>query len=84
MTDYRLALLDQARTLRAQAEAAPPGRPGPVRSPCVAVCRMDPASGWCEGCWRTIGEIASWGQLDDADKLAVWRRIEQRAAIASP
>lgn len=43
----------------------------PVPSPCVNVCRMDAASGWCEGCLRTLDEIAAWSQLDDAHKLAV-------------
>ena len=84
MTDHRLALLDQARTIRAQAQAAPGGRCGPVRSPCVAVCRMAPSTGLCEGCWRTLDEIASWGQLDDADKRAVWYRVEQRIAAVLP
>lgn len=49
-------------------------------SPCVSVCRMDAGSGLCEGCLRTIDEIASWGLLDDAGKRAVWVSIEQRAA----
>ena len=26
----------------------------PVPSPCTDVCRMDEASGWCEGCARTL------------------------------
>jgi predicted Fe-S protein YdhL (DUF1289 family) len=50
-----------------------------VPSPCVSVCRMDAASGLCEGCLRTIEEIAAWGMLDDEDKRAVWLKIEQRA-----
>jgi predicted Fe-S protein YdhL (DUF1289 family) len=31
-----------------------------AQSPCVDVCRLDPATGWCEGCGRTGNEIASW------------------------
>jgi len=50
----------------------------PVPSPCTSVCRMNPDSGLCEGCWRTIDEIVQWGQLSDADKRAVWREIERR------
>ncbi|MEW6099315.1 MAG: DUF1289 domain-containing protein [Pseudomonadota bacterium] len=49
-----------------------------VRSPCVGVCRMDPATGWCEGCLRTIDEIASWSSLSDEDKRAVWVRLRER------
>jgi uncharacterized protein len=51
---------------------------GPPRSPCTNVCRIDPATGWCAGCWRTIDEIADWSSLDDAGKLDVWARIEAR------
>ncbi len=50
----------------------------PVPSPCVSVCRMVPATALCEGCFRTIPEIAGWSRSTDADKLAVWGRIEQR------
>ena len=47
-------------------------------SPCINVCRMHEASGLCEGCLRTIDEIASWSTLDDAAKRAVWDAIEVR------
>jgi predicted Fe-S protein YdhL (DUF1289 family) len=49
-----------------------------VPSPCINVCRMDSATGWCEGCLRTIDEIAAWGTMVDDDKRAVWRGLEQR------
>lgn len=49
-----------------------------VPSPCISVCRMDPASGWCEGCLRTIDEIAAWSVLDDEQKRAVWEMLPQR------
>ena len=31
-----------------------------VPSPCISVCVMDPASGLCAGCYRTLAEIADW------------------------
>lgn len=49
-----------------------------VPSPCRSVCRMDPAKALCEGCWRSIEEIAGWGRMADAQKLVVWERIEAR------
>ncbi len=49
-----------------------------VPSPCISVCRMDAATGWCEGCFRTLDEIAAWGRASDADKLQIWQRIEAR------
>lgn len=56
----------------------PPPASAGVASPCINVCRMDPASGFCEGCLRTIDEIAAWGAMTDEDKRAVWQRLEQR------
>jgi predicted Fe-S protein YdhL (DUF1289 family) len=43
---------------------------------------MDPASGLCEGCWRTIDEIVRWSRMTDADKRMVWSEIERRRASA--
>ena len=31
-----------------------------IESPCTLVCTMDPISGLCLGCARTLDEIASW------------------------
>jgi len=39
---------------------------------------MDEASGWCEGCLRTIDEIVAWGGMADDDKRAVWRQLAER------
>jgi predicted Fe-S protein YdhL (DUF1289 family) len=50
----------------------------PVASPCINVCRIDDATGWCEGCQRTLDEIAAWSMLDNAEKLAVWRALRDR------
>ena len=49
-----------------------------VPSPCISVCRMDAKSGLCEGCQRTLDEIAAWSVMDDADKQAVWDALPQR------
>ena len=51
-----------------------------VPSPCIDVCRIDAATGWCEGCLRTLDEIAGWGSLDDDNKRAVWRELPARRA----
>ena len=51
-----------------------------VPSPCINVCKMDASTGWCEGCLRTIDEIAGWSSFDDDAKRAVWDAIEARHA----
>jgi len=48
-----------------------------IVSPCVSVCRIDEARGFCVGCGRTRAEIAAWlGQSDD------WRQSAIRQASA--
>ncbi|MDM4764715.1 DUF1289 domain-containing protein [Pelomonas sp. SE-A7] len=49
-----------------------------VASPCINICRMHAASGLCEGCARTIDEIAGWSRMDDAGKRAVWALLPAR------
>ena len=52
--------------------------PPPVGSPCINVCRMDEATGFCQGCRRTLDEIACWSLLDDAEKREVWAQLPSR------
>ena len=59
------------------------GLDGDVPSPCQSVCKMDPGSECCEGCFRTLDEIAAWSRMGDEAKRAVWRAIGQRIASAS-
>ncbi len=54
-----------------------------VPSPCVSVCRMNDGTGLCEGCLRTLGEIAHWSRMDDAARRVVWTCIEQRIEKAA-
>ena len=49
-----------------------------VASPCVDVCRMDAASGYCEGCRRSLEEIACWSAYDPAEKRAVLALLPAR------
>jgi predicted Fe-S protein YdhL (DUF1289 family) len=50
----------------------------PVDSPCVNICRMDDATGWCTGCLRTLDEIGAWSMLDEDSKRAVWALLPAR------
>jgi predicted Fe-S protein YdhL (DUF1289 family) len=49
-----------------------------VESPCVSLCVMDAATGWCLGCGRTLGEITRWGETDQADRDAVMEKLPAR------
>jgi len=64
--------------LRKQARRVAAGNLADVPSPCISICRMDMNTGYCEGCRRTLDEIAAWGRMGDADKRAVWIEIAER------
>ena len=49
-------------------------------SPCISVCRLDPATQVCIGCGRTIAEIAAWPSLSEAERAAIVRRLKDSAA----
>ena len=68
MNSARELLLEKAR------EVDPAG---PVPSPCISVCRMDAVTGWCEGCFRTLDEIAGWGMY------ALWKYFTRYADKAT-
>lgn len=52
-----------------------------VKSPCSNVCKMHEPTGWCQGCARTIPEIAGWSKADDAGRLEILARLPARRAL---
>jgi predicted Fe-S protein YdhL (DUF1289 family) len=55
--------------------------PAPA-TPCVKICVMDPLSGFCIGCGRTIGEISLWPEMAAEERRAVMAGLESRMANA--
>lgn len=53
-----------------------------VQSPCIGVCTIDDATGFCQGCFRTLEEIQGWWDLDNATKAAVVGIAAAREAAA--
>jgi predicted Fe-S protein YdhL (DUF1289 family) len=47
-------------------------------SPCISVCRIDSATGLCEGCLRTLDEIADWPMLSVREKDALLWQLRER------
>ncbi len=50
-----------------------------VQSPCIGVCAMNDATGFCNGCFRTITEIQDWWDLDNIEKKKVVEDSNLRA-----
>ena len=53
-------------------------KPAQVPSPCVNVCQMDPQTGLCRGCLRTLDEIGAWMDYSVSEKLEVLARLDER------
>jgi uncharacterized protein len=49
-----------------------------IPSPCVGVCELDPTTGLCAGCMRTLDEIAAWPAATSEERLAIVRRLRAR------
>ncbi|NQU59165.1 MAG: DUF1289 domain-containing protein [Rhodospirillales bacterium] len=53
-----------------------------IESPCISVCKINPDSPFCTGCWRTKDEIKSWKEAGDDDRLAILGRSRDRREAA--
>ncbi len=47
-------------------------------TPCGAVCQIDPKTGWCLGCYRTLPEIAKWGKFSEDERQALLPELDRR------
>ncbi|MBI4693009.1 MAG: DUF1289 domain-containing protein [Gammaproteobacteria bacterium] len=47
-------------------------------SPCISVCVLDPPTGWCRGCARTLEEITDWMRYTPEQREEVWARLPAR------
>ena len=55
-----------------------------VESPCVKVCVVDPRTGLCLGCHRTVEEIAGWSAMTREARRAVMAELPKREKRAKP
>lgn len=49
-----------------------------MESPCILVCSIDDATGYCHGCGRTRDEIAGWIGYSDAERRALMQALPAR------
>jgi predicted Fe-S protein YdhL (DUF1289 family) len=54
--------------------------PASPSSPCVKICVIDPPSGLCIGCGRTIAEISVWWELGEMARLNIMAELPKRLA----
>lgn len=60
----------------------PSDAPRRASTPCIRVCVVDERTGLCEGCGRTLEEIARWGFYSEEERLAVMERLDERMRAA--
>jgi len=78
LTAEALVRLSGGQVMDASVEA----QPQPIPSPCISVCQINPVTAMCTGCLRSLPEIASWSQANDAEKKRIWALIAERASLA--
>lgn len=40
----------------------------PIYSPCIRICSVNPQTKHCDGCYRTLPEIAKWTRLTHEER----------------
>jgi uncharacterized protein len=51
-----------------------------IETPCVKICVLEPETGFCIGCGRTRGEIASWLGLSPVERHTLVIALPERIA----
>lgn len=54
--------------------------PSDPPSPCVGVCVINGQTQLCDGCFRTLDEIAAWWDYSPEQKRVVLTQLEERLA----
>lgn len=56
-----------------------------METPCIKVCVIDPGTGLCTGCHRTLAEIAAWSSLGGEQRRSIMSDLgRRRDAAAAP
>ena len=51
-----------------------------IETPCRKICALDPVSGLCAGCGRSLREIEQWASLTAAERARVMVELPARLA----
>jgi len=49
-----------------------------IVSPCEKICTVDPGSGLCSGCGRSLAEIEHWVKYSDAERERIIQDLPER------
>jgi predicted Fe-S protein YdhL (DUF1289 family) len=49
-----------------------------MQTPCIHLCSLDPATGFCIGCGRTLQEIGNWMSYSDGERQQIIASLPAR------
>jgi predicted Fe-S protein YdhL (DUF1289 family) len=49
-----------------------------IETPCTGICRLDPNTGFCVGCGRTMAEIGGWLACSPQERRAIMAALPAR------
>jgi predicted Fe-S protein YdhL (DUF1289 family) len=49
-----------------------------IETPCIKICTLDPKSGLCLGCGRSVDEIAGWSRLSAEERTKIMSTLRHR------
>jgi uncharacterized protein len=49
-------------------------------SPCIGICQIEPRSGLCLGCARSLQEIGRWRDASDEERKRIMAELPARKA----
>jgi predicted Fe-S protein YdhL (DUF1289 family) len=55
-----------------------------IESPCNRLCTLDPVSGLCLGCGRSLDEIMRWTQMSDGERTRIMAELDRRRRERQP
>ncbi|MGO7985501.1 DUF1289 domain-containing protein [Rhizobium leguminosarum] len=54
-----------------------------MQTPCIHLCSLEPSTGFCAGCGRTLEEIGSWTSYSDTERTRIMALLPARLAGAT-
>jgi predicted Fe-S protein YdhL (DUF1289 family) len=50
----------------------------PIYSPCIRICSVNPQTKFCDGCYRTLPEIAKWTRFTHEERDVILAELPLR------
>ena len=51
-----------------------------MQSPCIQLCKLEPAGAFCMGCGRSLAELEAWPRVGDVEQARILAAARARLA----